>query len=87
MWTPFGCLMSYKIRPIISVICDFTTKSGGIWEGEDELDKRVGVAQEPNVGCLIVEIDGDRTVFACQFGSLSHVSPSVQLAVGAEESS
>src|SRR5438552_19156473 len=31
MWTPFGCLMSYKIRPIISVACDFTTKSGGIW--------------------------------------------------------
>src|SRR5438552_12846136 len=28
MWTPFGCLMSYKIRPIISVACDFTTKSG-----------------------------------------------------------
>src|SRR2546429_7898349 len=31
MWTPFGCLMSYKIRPIISAACDFTTKSGGIW--------------------------------------------------------
>src|SRR5438093_12528218 len=31
MWTPFGCLMSYEIRPIISVACDFTTKSGGIW--------------------------------------------------------
>ena len=30
MWTPFGCLMSYKIRPIISVVCDFATKSGGI---------------------------------------------------------
>ena len=56
-------------------------------EGEDERDKRVGVAQEPNVGRLIVEIDGDRTVFACQCGSLCHVSPFAQLAVGAEESS
>ena len=62
-------------------------KAEGEEEGEDELDKRVGVGQEPNVGRLIVEIDGDRTVFACQFGSLSHVSPSVQMAVGAEESS
>jgi hypothetical protein len=62
-------------------------KAEGEEEGEDELDKRMGVAQESNVGRLIVEIDGDRTVSACQFGSLSHVSPSVQMAVGAEESS
>ena len=56
-------------------------------EGEDKLDKRVGVAQEPKVGRLIVEIDGDRTVFACQCGSPCHVSPFAQMAVGAEESS
>ena len=56
-------------------------------EGEDKLDKRVGGAQEPKVGRLIVEIDGDRTVFACQFGSLCHVSPFAQMAVGTEESS
>src|SRR2546422_5046887 len=31
MWTPCGCLMSYEIMSIISVACDFTTKSGGIW--------------------------------------------------------
>ena len=31
LWTPFGCLMSCKIRSIISVCCDFTTKSDGIW--------------------------------------------------------
>ena len=30
MWTPFGRLMSCKIRPVISVACYFTTKSGGI---------------------------------------------------------
>ena len=41
---------------------------------EDELDKRFGVAHECKVGRLIVEIDGDRAVFACRFGTLSHVS-------------
>jgi hypothetical protein len=30
MWTPFGRLMRYEIMSIISVACDFTTKSGGI---------------------------------------------------------
>jgi hypothetical protein len=33
LWTPFGCLMSCKIRSIISAACDFTTKSDGIWLG------------------------------------------------------
>jgi len=32
LWTLFGHLMSCKIISIISVTCDFTTKSGGIWE-------------------------------------------------------
>src|SRR5262249_19697372 len=32
LWIPFWCLISCKIRSIISVICDFTTKSDGIWE-------------------------------------------------------
>src|SRR6266496_366155 len=31
LWTPFGRLMSCKMMSIISVACDFTTKSGGIW--------------------------------------------------------
>ena len=30
MWTPFGRLISYRIASIISMGCDFTTKSGGI---------------------------------------------------------
>src|SRR5215475_13494137 len=30
LWTPFGCPMSCKIRSIISVVCDSTTKSDGI---------------------------------------------------------
>src|SRR6266446_298726 len=32
MWTPCGRLICYKIMSIISVGCDFTTKSGGIWQ-------------------------------------------------------
>src|SRR4029453_18997656 len=34
LWTPFWCLISCKIRSIISVACDFTTKSDGIWENK-----------------------------------------------------
>jgi len=30
-WTPSGRLISYKIMSIISASCDFTIKSGGIW--------------------------------------------------------
>jgi hypothetical protein len=49
-------------------------KAEGEEEGEDELDKRFGVAYEGKVGRLIVEIDGDGTVVAGRFGGLSHVS-------------
>src|SRR5215510_16105611 len=31
LWTPSAYLMSCRIMSIISVVCDFTTKSGGIW--------------------------------------------------------
>jgi len=43
-------------------------------EGEDELDKRLGVVEERKVGRLIVEVDGDGPVVACCFGGLCHVS-------------
>ena len=49
-------------------------KAEGEEEGEDEFDKRFGVAQERQVSRLIVEIDGDGAVFAWRFGGLSHVS-------------
>jgi hypothetical protein len=39
MWTPFGHLMSCKIRPVISVACYFTTKSGGIGTGSVEWER------------------------------------------------
>jgi hypothetical protein len=32
VWTTFDRLISDKITPAISTPCDFTTKSGGIWE-------------------------------------------------------
>jgi hypothetical protein len=49
-------------------------KAEGEEEGEDEFDKRLGVAQERKVGRLIVEIDSDGAVFACRFSGLSHVA-------------
>src|SRR5262245_1864485 len=54
-------------------------------KGEDDLEERLGVAQELRVGRFIVEIDGDGTVLACRFDGLSHVLPSVQMAIGTNE--
>src|SRR5882672_11106474 len=51
MWTPFGCLMSYKIRPIISVVCDFTTKSGGICGILPRLLQKINGLQRPEPEC------------------------------------
>jgi hypothetical protein len=53
-------------------------------ESKDKLDKRLGVAQERNVGRLIVEVDSDGAVLTRWFGELSHVSslgrwPSVRM--------
>ena len=56
-------------------------------EGEDALDKRFGIAQEGKVGRLIVEVDGHRTVLAGRCGSLSHGSPSVEMAIGTHKPS
>ena len=54
-------------------------------EGEDPLDKRLGVVEKRKVGRLIVEVNGDGTVLACRFGGRFHVSPSVQMALGTDE--
>src|SRR6266446_4469612 len=49
-------------------------KAEGEEEGEDELDKRLGVGQEPKIGRLIVEIDGEGAVVTYRFGGVPHVS-------------
>ena len=49
-------------------------KAEGEEEGEDELDERVGVVQEPKIGRLIVEIDGEGAVVTSRFGGVPHVS-------------
>ena len=56
-------------------------------ERQDELDKRLAVIKKLKVSGFIVEIDGDGAVFSWCFGGLSHVSPSVEMAVGADETS
>src|SRR5712691_1434918 len=43
-------------------------------KAEDELDERVGVVQDPNLGRLIVEIDGEGAVVTYRFGGVPHVS-------------
>jgi hypothetical protein len=63
------------------------------WKAESEekraheLDKRLGVAHEGKVGCLIVEVDGNRAVRACRFGGLAPGSPSAVMLVGADKTS
>jgi hypothetical protein len=62
-------------------------KTQGEDEGEDKLDKRLAIGNELKVGGFIVEIDGKGTVCPWRFGGLSHVSPSVKMAIGADETS
>jgi hypothetical protein len=43
-------------------------------KGQDQLDERLGIAQELRVGGLIMEIDGEGAVLARCFGGFCHVS-------------
>ena len=43
-------------------------------EGQDKRDKRFGGVKELAVGRFMVEMNGDRAVFACHFGGLAPVS-------------
>jgi hypothetical protein len=43
-------------------------------EGQDELDKRLAIAQEFCVGNLIVEVDGHGAVLSGRFSDLGHVA-------------
>jgi len=56
-------------------------------KGQDELNERFAIAEQLKVGGLILEIDGDGAVLTDRFGALSHVSSSVEMAVGADETS
>jgi hypothetical protein len=56
-------------------------------EGEDKLDKRLGVVKEPVVSRFVVEIDGDGAVCAGRFGGSVPCRISMQRAVGEDETS
>ena len=47
-------------------------------EGQNELDERLAIIKELKVSGVILEIDGNRAVFAGRFSALSHVSPRVR---------
>ena len=40
--------------------------------GEDTLNKRLAIAQELNVGCLVLKVDSNCSVFAGRVGCVSH---------------
>lgn len=44
-------------------------------KGHNELNERFAIAQQLQVGGVILEIDGNRAVFSCRFGGVAHVSP------------
>jgi len=62
-------------------------KAQGEEKGEDEFDKCLAIVHQLQVGGWLLEIDRDGTVLAGRFSALSHVSSSVEMAVGADETS
>jgi len=54
-------------------------------KSQHELNERFAIAAQLKVGGFILEIDGDGAVLTGRFGGLSHVSPSVEMVVGADE--
>ncbi len=56
-------------------------------ERQDELDKRFAIAEYLEIGRFIAEINSDGAVVAGRLGAVSHVSPSVEMAVGVDETS
>jgi hypothetical protein len=43
-------------------------------EGQDELDERLGIVEELEVGGFIVEVNGNGAVLSSRFGGLGHVA-------------
>jgi hypothetical protein len=62
-------------------------KAQGEEKGQDEFDKCLAIVHQLHVGGWLLEIDRDGTVVAGRFSALSHVSSSVEMAVGADETS
>ena len=62
-------------------------KAQGEEKGKDELDKCLAIVNQLKVSGFVLEINGNRAVLAWRFGALSHVSPSVEMVVGADETS
>ena len=56
-------------------------------ERQDELDKRFAIAEYLEVGRFIAEINGDSAIVVGRLGAVSHVSPSVEMAIGVDETS
>jgi len=67
------------------LVCEL--KAQGEEKGEDEFDKCLAIVHQLQVGGWLLEIDRDGTVLADRFSALSHVSSSVEMAVGADETS
>ena len=44
-------------------------------KGHNELNERFAIAEQLQVGGVILEIDGNRAVLSCRFGGAAHVSP------------
>ena len=62
-------------------------KAQGKEKGKDEFDKCLAIVYQLHVGGWLLEIDRDGTVVAGWLSALSHVSSSVEMAVGADETS
>jgi hypothetical protein len=67
------------------LVCEL--KAQGEEKGKDEFDKCLAIVHQLQVGGWLLEIDRDGTVLAGRFSALSHVSSSVEMAVGADETS
>ena len=63
----------------------FELKAKGQEKGEHELEKRLAIVKQLNVGRFVLEIDGDGPVFSSRFGRCAHVSPPGHQVSSAEE--
>src|SRR6266850_1176903 len=60
-------------------------KAKGQEKSENELDKRLAVFNQAEVGCFVSKIDGDGAVCSRRFGRCAHVSPLCHQVSSADE--